>query len=56
MLEVRKLIRASNHKVCKSIEYFGKNYYGLHYGFQVHTVIDLQGNLCGIVLTLTKYS
>jgi len=56
MLEVWKLIRANAHKVSKAIEHFGRNYHGWHYGFKLHTAIDLQGNLCGIVLTPAKYS
>ena len=51
MLEVCKLQRADEHKVCKKIAAFGKNWQGWHYGFKLHASIDLKGRLCGLCFT-----
>ena len=51
MLEVCKLQRADEHKVCKEIAAFGKNWQGWHYGFKLHASIDLEGRLCGLCFT-----
>ena len=51
MLEVCKLQRADDHKVCKGLAAFGKNWQGWHYGFKLHASIDPQGRLCGLVFT-----
>jgi hypothetical protein len=51
MLPVCKLQRADDHKVAKSIARFGKNWQGWHYGFKLHTSIDLSGKISGMALT-----
>ena len=51
MLEVCKLVRASNHKVAKNIAKFGKNHQGWHYGFKLHASSNTNGQLCGLALT-----
>jgi hypothetical protein len=51
MLPVCKLARADSHKVAKNIAKFGKNWQGWHYGFKLHTSIDLEGKLCGFTFT-----
>jgi hypothetical protein len=51
MLPVCKLDRANSHKVAKSLAQFGKNHQGWHYGFKLHTSINLDGKLSGLALT-----
>lgn len=51
MLPVCKLQRADSHKVAKTLARFGKNWQGWHYGFKLHTSIDLNGKLSGLALT-----
>lgn len=51
MLEVCKLQRADDHKVCRGIAAFGKNHQGWHYGFKLHASIDIHGRLCGLCFT-----
>jgi hypothetical protein len=51
MLEVCKLQRSDNHKVCKEIAAYGKNYQGWHYGFKLHASIDVEGRLCGLAIS-----
>lgn len=51
MLEVCKLQRADEHKVCSKIAAFGKNWQGWHYGLKLHAAIDLKGRLCGLCFT-----
>jgi hypothetical protein len=55
MLEVCKLVRADRHKTCKNIAQFGKNHQGWHYGFKLHTSVNLQGKLCAIFFTPASY-
>jgi len=51
MIEVCKLIRADSHKVAKKLAAFGKNHQGWHYGFKLHTSINLKGQFSGLALT-----
>ncbi len=51
MLPVCKLVRADRHKVAKSVAKYGKNHQGWHYGFKLHTSIDLNGRLAQIYFT-----
>ena len=51
MLEVCKLQRADDHKTCKEIATFGKNWQGWHYGLKLHAAIDLKGRICGLCFT-----
>lgn len=51
MLPVCKPHRIDSHKVAKNIAQFGKNHQGWHYGFKLHTSINLNGVLSGIALT-----
>jgi len=51
MLEVCKLQRANDHKVCRGLAKFGKNYQGYHFGFKLHASIDIQGRLCGLAIS-----
>lgn len=51
MLEVCKLQRVDDHKVCKGLARFGKNYQGWHFGFKLHASIDLEGRLCGLAIS-----
>jgi len=51
MLEVCKKQRADDHKVCKGLAAWGKNYQGWHFGFKLHASIDIQGRLCGLYFT-----
>ncbi len=51
MLEVCKLHRANRHRVAKNIAAFGYNHQGAHFGFKLHTSINLQGSLCAFYFT-----
>src|SRR3972149_93662 len=51
MLEVCKLQRADDHKVCKGLAKFGKNWQGWHFGFKLHTGVDAKGRICSFALT-----
>lgn len=51
MLPVCKTHRADSHKVAKNIAQFGKNWQGWHYGFKLHTTINLNGTLSAIHFT-----
>jgi hypothetical protein len=51
MLPVCKYIRANNHKVCKGIAAFGKNWQGWHYGFKLHASINKNGQFTGLYFT-----
>ena len=51
MLEVCKLQRADDHKVCKGLAKFGKNWQGWHYGFKLHASIDAAGRFCGLAIS-----
>ena len=51
MLEVCKLQRADDHKVCKGLAKFGKNWQGWHFGFKPHTGVDAKGRICSFALT-----
>lgn len=51
MLQVCKIVRASHHKVAKNIASFGRNHQGWHFGFKMHTSINLLGHLTGVVFT-----
>jgi len=51
MIEVCKLVRTNSHKVAKNIAKFGKNHQGWHYGFKLHTSINIKGQLCKLALT-----
>lgn len=51
MLPVCKRQRADQHKVAQGVAKFGKNHQGWHFGFKLHTSIDLKGRLAGISLT-----
>ncbi|MCX6810637.1 MAG: IS982 family transposase [Candidatus Berkelbacteria bacterium] len=51
MLEVCKYQRANEHKVCKGLAKFGKNWQGWHFGFKLHASIDFKGRLCGFVIS-----
>jgi hypothetical protein len=51
MLEVCKKQRAGNHKVCRGLAAWGKNYQGWHYGFKLHASVDIEGRLCGLYFT-----
>jgi len=51
MLEVCKLQRADDHKVCKGLAAFGKNWQGWHFGFKLHASIDIIGRFCGLAIS-----
>jgi len=51
MLEVCKLQRADDHKVCKGLAKFGKNWQGWHFGFKLHASIDFKGRFCGLAIS-----
>lgn len=51
MLPVCKIYRADRHRVAKSIATYGKNHQGWHYGFKLHTSIDLEGRLAQVYFT-----
>jgi hypothetical protein len=51
MIPVCKLVRSNHHKVAKSVATYGKNHQGWHYGFKMHTTVDLKGNLSSIYFT-----
>ena len=51
MLPVCKLVRADRHKVAKRIATYGKNHQGWHYGFKMHTTVDLTGRLASVYFT-----
>ncbi len=51
MLPVCKIHRADSHKVAKGKAQFGKNWQGWHYGFKLHTTINLKGSLSSIHFT-----
>lgn len=51
MLEVCKLQRADDHKICKGLAKFGKNWQGWHFGFKLHASIDVEGRLCGLAIS-----
>lgn len=51
MVPVCKTKRANDHKVAKGIAKFGKNHQGWHYGFKLHTTMDLEGVVSAITLT-----
>jgi hypothetical protein len=51
MLQVCRLKRADHHRVAKNIAAFGKNHQGWHYGFKLHTSINVHRQLCALVLT-----
>ena len=51
MLPVCKPHRADSHKVAKGKAQFGKNWQGWHYGFKLHTTINLAGSLSRIHFT-----
>lgn len=48
MLPVCKPFRVDSHKVAKNIAKLGKNHQGWHYGFKLHTAINLNGLLSAI--------
>lgn len=56
MLEVCRLVRANSHKIARNIADFGKNHQGWHYGFKLHTSINLKGQLCGLTLTPASHN
>ncbi len=51
MLPVCRIHRADSHKVAKGKAQFGKNWQGWHYGFKLHTTINLNGSLSTIHFT-----
>jgi len=51
MLPVCKLQRADTHRVARMLADFGKNHQGWHYGFKLHTSIDLSGKLAAVAFT-----
>lgn len=51
MLEVCKLQRADDHKICKGLAAFGKNWQGWHFGFKLHASIDIVGRFCGLAIS-----
>jgi hypothetical protein len=51
MIPVCKLHRVDSHKVAKDKAQFGKNWQGWHYGFKLHTTINLDGVLSSIHFT-----
>lgn len=51
MLPVCRTCRADSHKVAKGYATWGKNHQGWWYGFKLHALCDLKGNLCGILFT-----
>jgi hypothetical protein len=51
MLPVCKLQRADDHKVCKGLAAFGKNWQGWHFGFKLHASIDTFGRFCGLAIS-----
>lgn len=55
MLEVCKLVRADRHKVAENIAQFGKNHQGWHYGFKLHTSVNLKGQLSAVYFTPANF-
>lgn len=51
MLPVCKKVRADEHKVCKGLAAFGKNWQGWHFGFKLHASINEQGQFTGLYFT-----
>jgi hypothetical protein len=51
MLPVCKIHREEEHKVAKGKAQFGKNWQGWHYGFKLHTTVDLNGVLSALHFT-----
>ena len=51
MLPVCSTCRGKAHKVAKGYTAWGKNHQGWWYGFKLHAMCDLDGNLCGILFT-----
>lgn len=51
MLPVCRTCRGKNHKVAKGHAAWGKNHQGWWFGFKLHALCDLGGNLCGILFT-----
>lgn len=49
MLPVCRTCRGKAHKVAKGYAAWGKNHQGWWYGFKLHAMYDLDGNLCGIL-------
>ena len=51
MIPVCKIHRADDHRVAKNKAQFGKNWQGWHFGFKLHTTINLDGSLSSIHFT-----
>lgn len=51
MIEVCRLVRADSHKVAKKVAAFGKNHQGWHYGFKLHTSVNIKGQFNSLALT-----
>jgi hypothetical protein len=51
MLPVCKSYRTDSHRVAKGKAQFGKNWQGWHYGFKLHTTINLNGSLSAVHFT-----
>lgn len=51
MVPVCKKIRAHEHKVCRGLAAFGKNWQGWHYGFKLHASINTEGQFTGLYFT-----
>lgn len=51
MLPVCRTCRADSHKVARGYAAWGKNHQGWWYGFKLHALCNLSGNLCGVLFT-----
>lgn len=51
MLPVCKPHRADSYRVARDVTALGKNHQGYHYGFKLHTAVDLKGRLAALWFT-----